>query len=262
MSDWRVMELQGIHNFRDYGGYGVADGRRIKRGLLWRSGQHAGATDPDLERVDGVGLATVFDLRTARERELFACRRPEKFSAQIRYSANPEQPKSAPHVEAARQSGGSTAEDVKAMMRDLYAGIAFRSELVAMTRGLAQELIAQTGPTLVNCMAGKDRTGMAVAAIHLAVGVSQEDVMADYLLTNTAGDPEARIQAGIHSVMGMGDGIGEDAARAIMGVEPEYLAAALDAINERHGSVDCYLTDVLGLDDRARERLKDAITEG
>ena len=123
----------------------------------------------------------------------------------------------------------------------------------ALTRG--------EGPSLVNCMAGKDRTGIAVAAIQLAAGVHRDDVMADYLLTNTAGDNEARIRAGMETVKGVNNGMTDEAARAIMGVEPEYLEAAFAAIEEKHGSLDAWLAEALGLDEAAREKLRAAISE-
>lgn len=261
--EWRMMPLQGVHNFRDYGGYALVGGGRLKRGLLWRSGQHAGATDDDLAKIAQLGLASVFDLRTSRERELYPCRRPEGFPAEVRYSADPDRPKFAPHIEAARAMGGERdAQFIRNMMTDTYTRIAYRPELLAMTRSKAEALIAGTGPGLINCMAGKDRTGIAVAAIQLAAGVHPDDVMADYLLTNTAGDSEARIRAGMETVKGVNGGMSDEAARAIMGVEPEYLEAAFASINERHGSIDAWLSDALGLDAAARERLREAIAEG
>jgi protein-tyrosine phosphatase len=262
MRDWRTIPMAGVHNFRDYGGYALVGGGRLRRGLLWRSGQHNGASDADLGTIAGLGLAAVFDLRTSRERALYPCRRPQGFAAAIAYSADPDRPKFAPHIEAARASGGGgDAAFIRAMMTDTYTRIAFRPELLAMTRDLAGSLIAGQGASLVNCMAGKDRTGTAVAAIQLAAGMHRDDVMADYLLTNTAGDSEARISAGMATVKGINQGMSDEAARAIMGVEPEYLEAAFAAITERHGAIDAWLAEALGLDAAARDQLRNAISE-
>ncbi|MFD2136043.1 tyrosine-protein phosphatase [Novosphingobium resinovorum] len=43
---------------------------------MWRSGQHYGASDADLERISALELASVFDLRTSKERTVHPCRRP------------------------------------------------------------------------------------------------------------------------------------------------------------------------------------------
>ena len=47
----RILPFDAIDNFRDYGDYATAAGRRVKPGLLFRSAHHARATEPDLERL-------------------------------------------------------------------------------------------------------------------------------------------------------------------------------------------------------------------
>lgn len=261
MSEQQVLQLEGVHNFRDYGGYALTGGGRLKRGLLWRSGQHNGATDTDLAAIADLGLASVFDLRTSKERTIYPCRRPDNFGAAVQFSGDPSDSRIAPHVEAAVRSGKGGAQAVGELMVHAYRGLAFRPELVAMTGDLARKLIENAGPSLVNCMAGKDRTGMVVASIQLAVGVHPDDVMADYLLTNTAGDTEARIVAGMRSVTAIYDGISEEGARKIMGVEADYLATAYKAIDERYGSFDTYLAEGIGIDAAARDKLKVALAD-
>ena len=262
----RVLALEGVHNFRDYGGYAVPGGGRIRRGVLWRSGQHHGATDADLPRIAALGLASVFDLRSGKERTVHPCRRPEGFAAVVHVpadmAARPDAPASAPHVAAAQTTRQRDAASTRESMRRNYGGIAFRPELVAMTCKMLTELGAGRGPSLVNCMAGKDRTGIAVAMVHLALGVHRDDVIADYLLTNTAGDVEARIASGAETVRTIRGALDPEVVRVLMGVEAEYLESAFAAIAERHGSLDGYLRDVLGADDAVRGRLRDALVEG
>ena len=71
----RVLPLSGIHNFRDYGGYAVEGGGRLREGVLWRSAHHEAATDEDLAALDALRLETIIDLRGDDERELHPCRR-------------------------------------------------------------------------------------------------------------------------------------------------------------------------------------------
>ena len=73
----------GIHNLRYYGGYGAADGARVRRGLLYRSGQHRDASDADLELIDRLDIRTIVDLRGVSEREGFPCRRHPEFAAEV-----------------------------------------------------------------------------------------------------------------------------------------------------------------------------------
>lgn len=260
MSDDRVMPLEGVHNFRDYGGYAVAGGGRLKRGLLWRSGQHHGATDADIAKIAALDLAAVFDLRTSKERDAQPCRRPDPFAAIVHVAEDPTERK-APHIAAAGTTRERTPESTRAGMIRNYATIAFRPELVAMMRRYLAEAAEGRGASLINCMAGKDRTGIAVAALHLAAGVHKDDIVEDYLLTNTAGDVEARIASGMATIAASTGRIDEPVLRVLMGVEPEYLENAFAAIAERHGSIDGYLRDVLGVDDALKSRLRDALVE-
>lgn len=259
----RTLELEGVHNFRDYGGYVVSGGGRLRSAHLWRSGQHHGATETDLVRIAALDLAMVFDLRSSVERTKHPCRRPEGFGAVIHYAEDENIHKgghNAPHVAAAAATARQRdAASTREGMRRNYGLIAYRPGLTAMMRKMLGELAEGRGPSLVNCMAGKDRTGIAVAMVQLATGVHRDDIIADYLLTNTAGNIEARIAAGVKVIREVTGQADEDVMRVLMGVEAEYLESAFDMITEKHGSIDAYLADVLGADDRLRERLRDVL---
>jgi protein-tyrosine phosphatase len=261
MSQDRVLILEGVHNFRDFGGYAVGGGGRLRRGHLWRSGQHHGASDSDLARIAALDLADIFDLRSSKERELHPCRRPPGFAGRVHIGEDPAGI-AAPHVAAAATTRQRDAASTREGMRRNYGMIAFRPELIAMTRRYLGVLAEGRGPSLVNCMAGKDRTGIAVAMVQLAAGVHRDDVFADYVLTNSAGDVEARIAAGAETIKAVARQMDPEILRVIMGVEPEYMESAFVTIAEKHGSVDGYLREVLGVDDALRGRLRDALVEG
>jgi protein tyrosine/serine phosphatase len=167
--------------------------------------------------------------------------------------------RAAPHVAAAQTARGRDAAAMRAMMAQNYTTIPFRPMLVAAMRLYFGQLAQDGSPSLIHCMAGKDRTGVAVAMLQRAVGVHYDDVMADYLLTNTAGDVEARIAAGGRVVEGRSGTLEPDALRVLMSVEPEYLDIAFATIVERYGSEDAYLTEALGADAEMRERLRDGL---
>jgi protein tyrosine/serine phosphatase len=262
MSEDRVILLEGVHNFRDFGGYAVAGGGRLKRDKLWRSGQHGAASEADLAKIASLGLSAVFDLRTNKERAIYPCRRAQGFAAAIYHSADRSQAH-APHIAvAADASRRRDAASTRAGMIRNYGGIAFRPELIAMIRLMLASLADGEAALLSNCMAGKDRTGFAVAAIQLALGVHRDDAIADYLLTNTAGDPEARIRAGAETIAAVTGPIDDEVLRILMGAEPEYLEAAFAAMRERHGSEEAYLAGELGVDAAMRERLRAQLVEG
>ncbi|MBW8784735.1 MAG: tyrosine-protein phosphatase [Novosphingobium sp.] len=262
MADARILVLEGVHNFRDYGGYPLAGGGRVRRGLLWRSGQHATATEADLARIGALDLAAVFDLRNGVERERQPCRRPAGFAGKIHFH-DEDAAALAPHV-AAAQIPPVSGLPPRERMRLSYRSIAFRFGLAVMIRRQLAWLAEGEGASLVNCMAGKDRTGFAVAMIQCALGVHPDDIMADYLLTNMAGDVDARIAAGMVAMQATGAArkpLDAETLRVLMSVEAEYLDTAMASIREKFGSIDAYLEQELGADAALRGKLRERLAE-
>ncbi len=255
----RVVELSGVHNFRDLGGYAIKGGGRLRRGLLWRSGQHHEANDSDLATIDSLGLAHIFDLRSDRERASHPCRRSKTFAGTVHFITDGSAVQ-APHVAAAtglRRDAESTREN----MHRSYRGMPFRPKLNEAITNYLHTLANSSGASLINCMAGKDRTGFAVAMLHSAVGVHHDDIIADYLLTNTAGDPLARIAAGGRSISHVVSEMNEEALRVIMSVEAEWLDIAFESIREQFGSVQAYQAATFGVDEVILERLRANLAE-
>ena len=245
--DDRIKPFTGIHNFRDYGGYKTMRGARLTTGVLFRSGQHVGATADDLAAIAAFDIRTVIDLRGNSERRSYPCARPEGFDAEVYFHDGETAGRGgAPHVEAAREI--VTAADAHRAMVDLYAFMPARPNLISVMRMYFDALAGREGASLLHCLAGKDRTGLAAALLHTLVGVHHDDKMADYLLTNIAGNAEARIAAGAASIRASrGAQISDEAVRTLMAVHEEYLDSALTAIVATHGSVESYARDVLGV---------------
>ena len=253
MADTRILPLEGIHNFRDYGGYRGLAGARVRSGVLWRSAQHGDASEADLAVVARLGLETVIDLRGPSERQAKPCRRPVGFAATVLFHDD-ETAGLALHVDAAGDA--MSAEQARAAMIALYEGIAWRANLLPMLRRYFAALETCEGASLVHCVAGKDRTGFAVALLHHVLGVHRDDSVADYVLTNVAGNIERRIAAGAEQIRAKYPAIDDATVRTLMGVDEAYIVRALEGIEARHGSLDAYLDDVIGLDGAAREALR------
>lgn len=129
-----------------------------------------------------------------------------------------------------------------------------------MYRRMFAEILAEDDARfLVHCAAGKDRTGFAAAIILMALGVSVDQVMADYLLTRRFFDPRQeidrlRIKYGFQSVE-------DEAIMPMLEVHEAYLQRALQAIAD-YGDVDTYLTRELGVGSAEREELRRRYLEG
>jgi protein tyrosine/serine phosphatase len=238
----RVLTFEGIHNFRDYGGYTARAGQ-LSWGRLWRSGQHAGATPADLARVRDLDIATVIDLRGDSERAAFPCLRHADFAGEVLFFPGETGSVKGRAVHEEGAGRVRTADDARGTMVRLYQNLPFRDVLNGSFRLYLDALATRDSNSLLHCLAGKDRTGLGVALVHHLLGVHHDDLMTDYLLTNTAGDVEARIAAQSRNLSNTN--LDEAAMRVVLGVEPEYLDAAFAAIRERHGSVEAYARDVL-----------------
>ena len=238
----RVLKLDGVHNFRDYGGYAGAGRAKLKTGLLWRSAQHGEASAADLAAIHALGITTVVDLRGLSEREAKPCLRHPDFAAQV--FAHPDETAGlALHTEAA--DGVISAAEARAAMVRLYEGIPFRANLVPMLRCYFEVLGRAEGPSLIHCVAGKDRTGFAAALILHSLGVAPSAVMQDYLLTNQLYRPPQAV----------GGDAPAEVRDAIRRVQPDYLQAALEVVDNDHGGMARYLEDGLGLDAKKRSIL-------
>lgn len=243
----RLLALEGISNFRDYGDYPARNGARIVAARLYRSGHHVKATRGDIDVVVGLSLATVIDLRGASERALYPCKRPAGFSAQVLFAdGETTQTGQALHDEAA--AAVVTARDAHANMLRLYGQMPFQPNMIAAMRLYFTALAERDGTSLLHCLAGKDRTGFVVALVHKLLGVHYDDIVDDYLLTNAVTDIDARMAHRAPFLRArFGQAIQDDAIRTLMSVHPDYLEHSFAAIAAQHGSAARYAAVALGV---------------
>lgn len=175
-----VPGFPAVKNIRELGGIEARDGRRVRRGLLYRGSALDDLDGAQRHAVDGLGLRHVFDLRAASE----ATEHPEYVPAGAAYQrvAGMYEPNGAemdfsPDAIARMQSVGS-ADDI---MRTLYLTMVRGNDAL---QALAELLAAGAGPLYFHCSAGKDRTGIATALILTILGVCDEAIEENFLLTN------------------------------------------------------------------------------
>jgi protein-tyrosine phosphatase len=161
---------------------------------------------------------------------------------------------------------GNTA-DLFAAFRDNIAGITethmiqlmidINRELAIRQQGLFRRMfaamLAERGPVLLHCAAGKDRTGFAAALVLFALGVPEAAVMYDYLLTGrylVATDEVDRVQAKY------GLAVEPAVLLPLLEARPEYLQTALATVQDEFGGIETYLREALGVDEHARKELR------
>ena len=250
----RIHRFDALDNFRDSGDYASAAGRRIAGGRLFRSAHHARASDADLQRLADFGIAAVVDLRRPGERRDQPSRRPPGFTGQVIESVHDDGGE-APHITFLK-SADLTVDAGRRFMTGVYRQLAFEPAHLDLFGRYFRALADADGPVLIHCAAGKDRTGLLAALTHGLLGVHRDDMVEDFLLTNTAVDRAGRAPAIARQLEAMtGRSAAHDAVVAFLGVEPVYLETALAEIAARHGSVDGYLEQALGVDAAVRDRI-------
>lgn len=247
----------GIHNLRDYGGYDVADGAQIKRGLLYRSGQHRDATDQDLDLIQKLDIRTVIDLRGASERSGFPCRRHDDFAAEV-IAYDGETSSSPPH-EGGTDKVEMTPQRAFDRMTAVYTRMPVNPAMISMFTRYFEALAEREGASLVHCFAGKDRTGIASALVMHVLGAHHDDIVAEFLLTNEAPTPDILERQSLPRMQAHYGSIDPEALRNLMGVREEYIATYWSEVERDHGSIDAYLEQTLGVDDTRKARLRERL---
>ncbi|TCJ37220.1 tyrosine-protein phosphatase [Parafrankia sp. BMG5.11] len=246
--------FQGIHNFRDYGGYSAAGGK-VRRGVLYRSGQHVAATDEDLAELAALDIRTVIDLRGIAEREMHPCRRHEGWAGEV-VAHDGSTTSSPPHMDIGPEV--TTADYARDRMLQVYTRMPENPAMQAMFGRYLHALADRDGASLVHCFAGKDRTGMAVTLLLHIVGVSEDDQVREFLLTNES--PTFHIlRAQSIPVMEkrLGRTMDEASVRAMLDVHEDYFARFHQVARQTHGSLDDWLNQAVGVDDTLRMNLRD-----
>lgn len=158
----RVHELTGSHNVRELGGLVTRDGHEVRRGQVFRSDYPAFAEDA--EAVRRIGLHTVVDLRRGSEAD-FECVAWEDHG--VVYHRCP-----------------ITAFEKSSWEARYAAYLLDRPE--AVVEAVREVLKPANHPVLFHCAAGKDRTGVVAALVLAVLGVPDEEIVADYVLTDEA----------------------------------------------------------------------------
>ena len=240
----RRIELCGAVNFRDLGGYGTEDGRHVRWRRLYRSDSLADLTNDDLDVLASLGLRSVCDLRHESERLRKPDRMPSGSSAALhQIGFFPDRAEALFRQLAARTI---SAAEVEEFLRDAYR--AFPISQAATYGAVLEMLVADDAlPALVHCTSGKDRTGFGIAVILMALGVSRDVIVADYLLTN---DHRRDLDFMI------GEGVDPEVQAALKQAHPTYITAAFATIDREWGSDAVFIEVGLGFSPQSRRLLQ------
>jgi protein-tyrosine phosphatase len=249
--------LEGASNFRDFGGCLAADGSRVRRGHLFRSNKLSMLTEADHARLDAAGIRTIFDLRLDDERT----RDPTSWThPELVIETYP--PRKKRRLVDMALDYPRTEDGMLRLMHDFYAKMPH--SMTHMFASIIRRLAAGGAPCVIHCSAGKDRTGVAAAAVLAALGVEREAIVADYVITRHAWNREADMAsatANTGAVTDLRAGYAPEVRAIMSDAAPSYIEAALDSAEERYGSLDAYVRDGLELEPRVVSALRESLLE-
>ena len=260
-----MKKFKGLKNFRDLGGIRTSDGRKVKRGILFRSDCLFKATKEDCGLLSGL-IHNIIDLRTNLEIE----EKPDALVPGVRNIPIPVFTESV--IGITRDTGSDYSSfirhshDRKAIraiipdMNEIYSYV-MSDKMIVEKMGEALRKIVDNviegRRTLFHCSQGKDRAG-AVAALTLSLlGVGREEVFEDYERTNKVLRPKAVLDSVLVCLLKLDPVAARKVYRASI-ADRSYIKASYDTIDRIYGSVEEFFRKAVGITDELRDRFRAA----
>lgn len=267
--------LEGIMNARDFGGYQIGE-KKIKTGVLYRSGNLSSATEHDLSILqDSLHIRRVYDFRTLEEQEKY----PNRLQDNVLYAILPSLEDAIKRFEIP-EDRQTTSEDLYINRADYYIDsistkkvkqlahsfypLIIRSRVFQEQVGL--ELIdslvslPEDEAIIIHCTNGTNRAGWAVTFLLAALGADRETLIEEFLKSNISYNKYIEYAENKAKQLEYSEEQIED-IKALVGVSKRNLEEALDMIDKRYGSMDKYLESALHLTEEKRNNLKKRFLE-
>ncbi|MEL6250589.1 MAG: tyrosine-protein phosphatase [Bacteroidota bacterium] len=243
----RHIDTKVTPNIRDLGGLFTEDGYQVAWGRIFRSGKLSEVEEADHKLLSSLGMTSIVDFRSPEEVEEDPDKWPEL--DKINHIALPI---GVGDNDGWREKLKEDDFDPKAFMQEANRGFV-REQQAVYTHLFALLQDPSNYPLLYHCSAGKDRAGFASAMILSALGVDRNTIIEEYSLSSYyLHDHGEKMLAQAARFMG----IDEEKLRPMMGVEPSYIGAAFEVIDNEYGGVDEYLCKELKVCEAEREKLR------
>ncbi len=247
--------FEGGSNFRDLGGYRTCYGTRVRYGMLIRGPRLCDLTQKDRTEFDKLGIKTILDLRSLKEAEdgpdyipreavyYRECGMRGPTGEEIDFSPD----------NLIRNFGEITFESFS----KVYSSMAFKSTAIPRAFQIMEE---KNTPLFFHCTSGKDRTGILAMIILLALGVSIEDALYDYTLTNKYNADKIQSLMNEHGVTDPNSREYKELL-PMNGVDPLMAESTISKILSLHGNIESYLCNEYGITQSTISSLRKHYTE-
>ncbi|MGK5094660.1 tyrosine-protein phosphatase [Deltaproteobacteria bacterium TL4] len=248
----RKIPFKGCYNFRDLGGYPTKDGRKVKWGTVFRSDQLLRLNNEDLELLESLKIKVLCDLRHEEERKKAVNRLPENNQIQSIHLPIYDERLDPGLIRKKLEVDPLKGIDYHQVMIDVYQDYILK--FTYQFKEIFNKLLDSSNlPLLFHCIGGKDRTGIASVLLLSALGVPENIVLYDYILTS------AFTKNWLNSLSTQAQM--PEPLIPLFVVHKDYIQGAFDGVNQTYGSLDAYLKEALDLDEAKCSALQDLLLE-
>ena len=239
---YRKLPLDGLHNARELGGWPTPEGM-TQYGVFLRTDLHEQVTPEDLEYLREYGVTMDVDLRNASElRRTPDPLRDEPWCEYVHLPTVEEKPDEEVDPSKFRPDPNFSMAAVYVRMADQ------RKDWV---RAVFEAFGRCEGVAMFHCTLGKDRTGIITALLLGNCGVSEQDIVADYTVTQVY----LRRIIEIYQEKWVSEDRDKEKVKAMFGTPRTNMETLLKHLNDNYGGVAGYLR-ACGVSDELAAKLK------
>lgn len=253
MVEKHIVPLEKGVNFRDLGGFVLKNGKRIKKGLLFRSGTLHFLTQNDCTTLEKMNLMSIIDYRDACE----ITDAPDVIPSTANYFHFPANPISKEVTASFDRDNPAFHGDSYQFMLKLYRELPFNNHAYKKLVEFLKD--DEIKPLVQHCAIGKDRTGIGSAIILFTLGADLEVVLRDYLMTEITLAPYKQRLLSLISNDFTADEL--ENKKCVFAAKEEYLMTSINEINRKYDSVDAWLKQEYGLTDDVKKQIQSKYLE-
>lgn len=266
----RTLPVEGMNNFRDMGGYETEDGRHVKWGMLYRSDHLYNATRAGIEYIKKLDIHTIIDYRSEEEVQKYPnpwinadivsyvldpAAHAAELSAQFTSSReNEDQALINKIIEEKSEQKGSTIDEQYVTFVDKKESIEAFAQMINIVANPKSPAVIQ------HCRGGKDRTGFGAMLLLGILGVKEEELVFDYMLT--AKNRETRNKIKMEGYKKLTD---DPAILAylysLIDTKPEFITTSIRAIKDQYETIQNYAVNKMEISEKTIVQLKELYLE-
>ncbi len=260
------LSIKQLPNIRDLGGFETTDGKHIVYGKLFRSGKLYKLKKRTKEEVKSLNLSHVIDLRIETERH----EKPDTILDGVNYLNYSLLCTATPAITADKSMRLLMKKESKRIkkefgtadnyMVEMYKRVLLNDDSKKTLRKILNLVLESEGGVLWHCNGGKDRAGLVAMLIEGLLGVKEETIIEDYVISH-----KYQRKKLFWSNFGLSIAfLGTEFRKIILNMlsaKPIYIIETLKFINETYGSIENYAKAELGIDDKFVENLKNKYLE-